>query len=277
MRGRSSTAAQRAARDVEAAEAKIAEAREAAAAELAGAEQLDSEIRAAVDDQTRFHTLVEQADRARREAQRLEFVAARLEDDLARVRREAADAIYAEERRAAEREYEEAAKASAAAERSLRATIAAMETLAQARARADERAQAAAQLRPDSVDDAPEYVDEPGWGPQEQLDRVAEVITAGPRQPAKSTAAAAAKRATVREQGVREAIASAVADRGRMLHGTREHDQETLRFRFSAIPEERHEEVLDLIEAERAKLRAAYEGRADVRQQRMVDKMAGRR
>jgi hypothetical protein len=163
-------------------EETLSHTRDAIAAERLRADQLDAESRAAADDSEKFHRLAAAAAEARREADRLELVAGRLEDELESARIAGEAAAYEEKRQQAERAHAAAAKKSAAAAQAIAAAKTVIGELQQARGRADELGRAAEQLRPEHVE-RPAYSDEPEWLPQEELAGLAEVLAAGPRRP----------------------------------------------------------------------------------------------
>jgi fused signal recognition particle receptor len=178
-----------------------------------------------------------------------------LTDEITELERTIAEAPFDEAlAKLPELEKQHQAAASAFA-KSLRVAATAGARLTRTRAGLDELLDQAKASRPEWRQLEIELADEEGW-PKEAKELI-KLLQSGPRQPAKQQSAALAKEAADREQSDRQRLREIVAERGAQLGGSRENDALVLRQKYSPLLP-RADEVLDLIEAERQRQRAAY-------------------
>jgi hypothetical protein len=239
-----------AARHAELAEADL-EQRQLAADELAGKVSSD-------DVAERLDEIAERQRRHKLSAAHARQVADGLRRESAALERRLEEAPYEDTAAKLPAVGAEAVKASEDFARLVGSTLKAGRTLAKKRAALDEALTEAKRLCPAWREFDSGTPDEAGW--PDGVDELVKLLQAGPRQPVARAAAKSRKEANERRESDKRRVREIVAERGVQLGGSRENDAQVLRQKYSPLLP-RAEEVLDLIEAERERQRAAYEER----------------
>jgi rubrerythrin len=232
-----------------------------AAADLAAADDLADEEaagRVSADDVAkRLDALADSERRHRRNAAHHARVCSLLEQDVAELERRLEREPYDETIAKIPRVNDELQSAARQFVKLAGGFIKQAQRVSDLRDKQDALCAEARQHRPGWLDDDLEIADEPAWP---DVTALIAFLQAGPREPAKRSAAAVTRQVTEREQSDRARLSEIVGERSRQLGGTRENDEQVLRQRFpSLLP--RRDEVLDAIAAERERQRAAYEER----------------